>query len=177
MFVEKEESDKKLAEFKNEKEKWEKQLYGSFILLLNEKKKRIQLLTETLESYKNGISGMDDTRSKNGNNFQTNTTSSGKREEISESESDYETDNNSNSDTDESASTSIVCTETVPVEIPSPKTLPKRIRSSTNLDVVESKRRRENEENTVTTETISKQQFEEATQTYKADTQDIINKF
>lgn len=88
--------EEKLTEFVKTKEKWEKELFSKFVLVLNEKKKRIQYLTEVLEAKKYNLPVCK----KNLSDFKQNEEENiclrqeQKIESISDSESDesYETD-------------------------------------------------------------------------------------
>lgn len=113
----------------------EKKLYGSFILLLNEKKKRIQFLTETLESFK--ANKIEEVLSKE-RPAEVPDVNNHKQETISDTE--YETEDEQMELEDR---LSTVEDDDIPVE-PSTSTqdtfMPKRKKRLLNNDVVENKK-------------------------------------
>lgn len=120
------------AKIKNQEEE-EKKLFGSFLKLLNEKKKRIQFLTETLESFKaNRLEDM-------GMNYLQQSTKPKETQIHVETVSDteYETDDDKISVHSNVSNNDNLIDE----EQPSTSTniLPKRNKRSLQLDVIQNK--------------------------------------
>lgn len=138
----------KLKEINRIQEQEEKKLYASFILLLNEKKKRIQFLTETLESFKaNKLEELQII------SIQSDVENASKRRQQLEviSDTEYETDDDDVDGENEENSISKNTTSYIddlaqPSTSYEERTIPRREKRKLQTDVVENKKKQAIEE-------------------------------